>query len=216
MKTKERREQQRQLLREQILDAARELFTTLGYEAVSMRRIADKIGYSPTTIYLHFADKQALISELCSQDFLNLARHFQGALQDGDPLMKLRSIGMAYLTFATTLPNHYRMMFMTPHPAVPVEERQIAKGNQEVDAWAAIQAAVEEAQAKGLLRSDTAPEALAQMFFAGLHGVAALHIAKGNDPWIKWVPLEEMAARMIETLIKGSAPEPVTKPEGVL
>ena len=207
MKIEERREQQRHVLREQILEAARELFTNLGYEAVSMRRIADKIGYSPTTIYLHFADKQALITELCTADFLNLAKHFQTALQDGDPLMRLRAIAGAYLTFAQRMPNHYRMMFMTPHPAVAVEQRQIAKGNVEVDAWAVIQAAVEDAQAKGRLRTDVPPEALSQMFFAGLHGVAALHIAKGNDPWIKWVPLEEMAGRMVETLIKGSAPE---------
>jgi AcrR family transcriptional regulator len=65
MRLQERRERQRQSLRKQILDAARELFTELGYEAVSMRRIADKIGYSPTTIYLHFADKEALVRELC-------------------------------------------------------------------------------------------------------------------------------------------------------
>lgn len=215
VKIQERKEQQRQLLREQILEAARELFTTLGYEAVSMRRIADKIGYSPTTIYLHFADKQTLIRELCSSDFLNLAKHFQVAPQDDNPLVRLRSIGMAYLTFAQKLPNHYRMMFMTPHPAVAVEERQIAKGNPEVDAWAVIQAAVEDAQAKGQLRTDIAPEALSQMFFAGLHGVAALHIAKGNDPWIKWVPLEQMANQMVETLIRGCAPETGAKSKGV-
>ena len=48
-----------------ILDAARELFATEGYEAVTMRRIADRIEYSPTAIYFHFKDKESLVRELC-------------------------------------------------------------------------------------------------------------------------------------------------------
>jgi AcrR family transcriptional regulator len=208
MKLQERRERQRQSLRKQILDAARELFTELGYEAVSMRRIAQKIGYSPTTIYLHFADKEALVRELCSGDFLQLASHFTAAGTDSDPLMRLRGIGRAYLAFAQHLPNHYRMMFMTPHPAVGVDQRQIAKDDPMVDAWAFMQAAVAEGQASGRLRADLAPEALAQLFFAGLHGVAALHIAKANDPWINWVPVEQLADLMVDTLLRGCGPKP--------
>ena len=61
----ERRERDRQAVRSKILDAARDLFAAEGYDAVTMRRIAEAIEYSPTTIYLHFKDKDALIRELC-------------------------------------------------------------------------------------------------------------------------------------------------------
>ena len=65
----ERRERERTELRELILEAARDLFVELGYEGVSMRKVAQRINYSPTAIYLHFADKEALFHELCARDF---------------------------------------------------------------------------------------------------------------------------------------------------
>ena len=57
------------LLRAEIVEAARELFVKHGYESVSMRRIAEKIEYSPTTIYLYFKDKSELISAICEETF---------------------------------------------------------------------------------------------------------------------------------------------------
>ena len=65
MGVKERREREKSETRDKILDAARELFVTEGYEGVSMRKVADKIEYSPTAIYVHFADKEELFRELC-------------------------------------------------------------------------------------------------------------------------------------------------------
>ena len=72
----ERRQRDKETLRGRILEAARELFAESGYEAVTMRRVAAKIDYSPTTIYLHFQDKESLVRELCSEDFLSLAQCF--------------------------------------------------------------------------------------------------------------------------------------------
>ncbi len=71
--TVERRERERQELRTRILDAARELFAEEGYDAVTMRKIADRIEYSPTAIYFHFRDKHALMRELVDARF-RLAR----------------------------------------------------------------------------------------------------------------------------------------------
>jgi len=206
MGTAERRERERVSLREKILDAARELFTAFGYEAVTMRKIAEKIEYSPTTIYLHFADKDALVRELCSRDFLTLAWRFQALEAETDPIARLRGIGAAFLQFAEDMPNHYRMMFMTPTPPVAVDQRRIAKGNPGEDAWAFVKGAVAEAQQAGRLRADLGPETIAQLFFAGFHGIAALHIAKSNDPWIDWRPVEEISELMIDAMLRGCAP----------
>lgn len=203
----ERRQREQQSLRNRILDAARELFIESGYDAVTMRRIAGKIDYSPTTIYLHFEDKDALIRELCSEDFRALAKCFTAIARQPDPMARIRAIGLAFLDFGLKHPNHYRMMFMTPHPPVPAPERNITQGDLEEDAWAMLVASVAEAQETGLLeRGHGGPQVLAQQFFAGIHGVVALHLAKGNDPWIPWAPVREAGERMLGALLRGFAP----------
>ncbi|HEY8369587.1 MAG TPA: helix-turn-helix domain-containing protein, partial [Thermodesulfobacteriota bacterium] len=61
MGTIERRERERAATRAKILDAARELFVSEGYDAVTMRRIADRIEYTAAALYRHFPDKRALL-----------------------------------------------------------------------------------------------------------------------------------------------------------
>src|SRR5438128_10785163 len=96
----ERKAREREELKQQILDAARELFVRDGYEAVSMRKIADVIEYSPTAIYVHFADKLALMRELCSHDFKSLARVFNDLATVTDPVERIRQTGHTYIRFA--------------------------------------------------------------------------------------------------------------------
>src|SRR3954454_501021 len=95
--SKQRREREKQDVRARILEAARELFVSHGYEAVTMRQIAEKIEYTPTAIYFHFRDKQALINELCAIDFLKLAQTFNTLTEIKDPFERLRALGTAYL-----------------------------------------------------------------------------------------------------------------------
>src|SRR5215472_617579 len=131
MGIQERREREKQEVRKKILDAARELFAREGYEAVTMRRIADRIEYSPTAIYLHFKDKETLIRELCANDFRELAHAFARIAQEPNPIERLRKLGLAYVGFAIDYPNHYRLMFMTPHPHLDPCEMDLQKGNPE-------------------------------------------------------------------------------------
>lgn len=69
----DRRERQKREIRQRILDVARDLFAVEGYEAVTMRRIAEQVEYSPAAIYLHFADKEELFRALCKNDITHLA-----------------------------------------------------------------------------------------------------------------------------------------------
>ncbi len=72
MGTRERRERQKENLRQEIFDAASDLFSKEGYGQVSMRKIADKIEYSPATIYLYFKDKDDLLHQICEDTFAHL------------------------------------------------------------------------------------------------------------------------------------------------
>src|SRR5258708_7314201 len=178
MGPKERRAREREEIRTVILDSARELFVSDGYDAVTMRRIADRIEYSPTAIYFHFRDKEALLKELCETDFLTLAQQFTKIAQVRYPIERLRRTGLAYIEFGIQNPNHYRLMFMTPHPPVVHDDDMIArKGNPEEDAYAFLRSIIGECVAEGRFRSEMKDvDLLAQVIWSGVHGVISLHI----------------------------------------
>src|SRR4029453_6098074 len=114
MGPKERRTREREQTKSRILDAAREMFVDDGIEAVTMREIAKRIEYTPTAIYHHFRDKQALIQELCLIDFRAVAEGFQKIGRIEDPGDRLRRMGPPYVDNPLEPPSHYRFMFMTP------------------------------------------------------------------------------------------------------
>ena len=202
MGTKERREREREEIRGKILDAARDLFVAEGYEAVTMRRIAEKIEYSPTAIYFHFRDKEALLTELCEADFHSLSQQFTTVQAMADPIARLKATGMAYLQFGLDYPNHYRLMFMTPHP--PIDPNRDDRGNPEQDAYAFLKVIISEALAKKRFKPEYKDvELIAQTLWAGVHGVVSLQIAKCNDDWVDWRSTEQRAKTMLDVLVDG-------------
>jgi AcrR family transcriptional regulator len=205
MGVKERREREKSETRDKILDAARELFVTEGYEGVSMRRVAEKIEYSPTAIYVHFADKNELFHELCRLDFARLQEVMRSAEMPADPIERLRQIGRSYIQFGVRFPNHYVFMFMTPHlPQEPDEEDREIMGNPEEDAYAMLKWAVQEAINAGCFRQGVQDaELVSQTLWASVHGVISLNIAKCKDPWVEWRPLEDRAEMMLDIALRG-------------
>lgn len=201
MTIQERRERERTEIRETILDAARELFAVYGYDGVSMRKIAEKIDYSPTTIYLYFADKEALIRELCYEDFGKLAAAMKDLIAIPDPVERLVQIGRAYVEFGVKYPNHYRLMFMTPEPVTAGEPPDGIKGNPETDTYELVRVSVAEAAKDGRLSglaSDV--DLVAQTLWAAVHGVVALEITMRGDNWTPWRPLSERTEVMLEAV----------------
>lgn len=204
MPPRRKTEQQRWQTRRAILDAARELFIERGVEAATMREIARRVHYSPTALYLHFKDKEALIRELCDTDYLALAGDLQAIVGIADPAERLRQLGLGYVHFAMTHPNHYRLMFMTPQIQKTPDTSGIEAGNPQQDAYAQLRSTVEEAHAAGVFRPELDdPVLIAQTFWAGLHGLCALEIAKKNDCWVEWRDFEARTALMQQTLMHG-------------
>jgi AcrR family transcriptional regulator len=209
----QRREQEKEAVRTKILDAARELFVKQGYEAVTMRQIAHKIAYTPTAIYFHFKDKEHLMSELCSLDFLKLAQHFNTLAGEKDPLRRLKKMAFAYMEFGLKNPNHYRLLMMTPHAHLAPEEIvNIRRGNPAEDAYAFLRSTIIECIAAGKFRKEYRdPELVAQVLWAAIHGITSLHIARAHDPWIPWRRVQDLADAMVENLIRGMASNPRRK-----
>ena len=201
----ERRQREKQEVRERILEAARELFVAQGYEAVTMRQIAHKIEYTPTAIYFHFKDKEHLISELCAIDFLKMARTFNHLSGIKDPAERLCRMAIEYMEFGLKHPNHYRLLFMTPHPHIPPEDIVlIRRGNPAEDAYAFLRANIIECIAAGKFRPEYRdPEIVAQVLWSSIHGVTSLHIARHQDPWIPWRPVRKIAEEMLAITMRG-------------
>lgn len=205
MGVKERREREKTETRDKILDAARELFISEGYDGVSMRKVAEKIEYSPTAIYLHFADKEELFHELCQQDFAQLAEVFQSAAMPSDPIERLEFIGKTYVEFGVRFPNHYKLMFMTAHPPAELDEHDCEiKGNPEKDAYAFLKLSVQQALDAGRFRPELRNvDLISQTLWAATHGVISLSIAKCDDAWVEWRPMGERVGLMLEAVLGG-------------
>lgn len=199
----ERRAREREELRTLILDAARELFAAEGVESVTMRRIAERIEYSPTAIYFHFRDKESLLAELCDTDFRAFAQGFALMAEIADPVERLRASGYAYIDFGLKNPSHYRLMFMTPKSIGP-KDSSIRQGDPAEDAYAFLKGIVAEIMATGRFRPEhTDVDLLSQVIWSGVHGVVSLEIAKCHDEWVDWRPVMDRARVAIDMIING-------------
>lgn len=204
MGSAERRQRESAETRQRIVDAARDLFVRKGYEATSMRAIAERIEYTPTAIYHHFANKEALLTELCAQDFSALATAFQRVARVEDPVERLIRTGEAYVDFALDHPMQYQLMFMTAHPLA--EKSVMVQGDPGEDAYAFLRAAVEQAIAQERFRPEyDDPDQVAKMLWATVHGLVSLSIAKHGDPWIEFPDLRGTASRACRAMMRGLA-----------
>jgi len=196
MGVKDRRARQKQLLRQQILDAARELLVHEGYDQLSMRKVAERIDYSPTAIYLHFKDKQELVFSLCEESFGKLAHELETLADEyPDPLVRLRKGMERYIAFGLKNPNHYLPAFVLP---APIDLRRARRDGDRLDpkrrqamvsaesnsmrAFACMHDTIAEGvKAKKLKKVD--PDVAARSTWAAIHGITSLLIVHERFPW---------------------------------
>ena len=201
MGVQERKAREKQELRQEILDAARALFVEQGYEAVSMRRIADRIEYSPTTIYLYFRDKAELFDCLCTETFEKLIRELETTAHT-DPVEGFRAGLRRYIEFGTAHPDHYRVTFMTP-----LKGECPGGGRNRTDpgerAFACLKSSLTACVCAGRFRVADV-DAVSLGIWAAVHGVTALLITHGEFPWID---REALIATVIETIAAGLEPD---------
>ena len=197
MATRNRLESDKETLRQEIMDAARELFVNEGYANVSMRKIADKIGYSATTIYLYFKDKNDLLHQICEQTFARLAHNISsiGQLSD-NPLEKLRSGLREYIYFGLKHPSQYEIVFITP---LPIDiEKEFEETNGKI-AFDTLRKVITECISVNILKNNDV-ELLSQTLWCGIHGVTSLLIKHEHFPFVE---RERLIDSMIDTLISG-------------
>ena len=204
MPPKLKTESERQQLRALIIDAARELFVARGVAAVTMREIAKRIGYSATSIYLHFSDKEALLRAICDTDFLALARSLKNVMLIVNPIDRLKALSNGYAAFALTHPNHYRLMFMTERAPCDPEQSSLQQNSAEQDAYYQLKTVVNDLHAAGYFRADLKDaDLIAQTIWAGTHGVCALQISMSEDKWVNWCSISARLQLMQQVMMRG-------------
>lgn len=207
MGVKERKLRQKKFLRQEILDAASELFVKEGYENVSMRRIAEKIEYSPTTIYLYFKDKAELLDQVCDETFARLSAHLTRIFeQPGDPVERLKRGLVAYVNFGLENRHHYRATFMMPIPEGFDEEKYTRPESPGMQAFDFLRRCVYDCITAGKFRSSD-PEIISQTLWSGVHGITSLLII--HDRGFPWVERKQLISFVVDTVVSGVAKEHV-------
>ena len=211
--SRERREQQKLELRAAILRAANEEFSHHGYEDFSLRRVAERIGYSPTTIYLYFKNKDDLLLQTVKSGFAAFDAAIQNAAQQGEePLQKLENLGRAYLEFGINNPTLYRMMFMQPADfhllprllgsGTPASELESPDENSHrVVAQQLLVEAVQSGIAQRVLREGDAV-LMADALWASVHGLVSL----AASPLMEPEHARRIADPLLQTVINGLKP----------
>jgi AcrR family transcriptional regulator len=196
----ERRERQKENLRQEIIDAASELFAQEGYQNVSMRKIAEKIEYSPTTIYLYFKDKTELLKHICEETFGKLAERLREVTEpEADKIEGLKKGLKAYIAFGLAHPNHYEVVVNMPIFNQPHDDEYKYEGSMGQLAFEHLRNGVADCVAAGKLKNGDV-DLMSQMLWAGVHGVVSL---LNNHLDFPFVEKNKLIDSMIETMISG-------------
>ena len=200
MGVRERRARQKKFLRQEILDAASELFVRDGYENTSMRRIADKIEYSPTTIYIYFKDKAELLEQVCKETFSRLVQKLSKIMeQPGEPVERLKRGLIAYIEFGLENPEQYRATFMMPIPEGLDEKKLHQENSPGMQAFSFLIQGIADCVKAGKLPAMNV-ELAGQTLWAGVHGITSLLIM---HPMFPWAGREKVIHFTVDTLVAG-------------
>ena len=172
----ERRQKEKAEMRQNILAAAMELYVKEGFESFSIRKIAEKIEYHPSTIYLYFEDKDSIIFELHNIGFMKLLEKQMSIQKVADPLERLFAHGMAYLEFAIENQHYYDIMFILPNPTIKIANCPRWEGKDR--AYDLLKKNIDECMEAGHF-SGLTDDGLAFILWSLMHGIASLHIRRG-------------------------------------
>jgi AcrR family transcriptional regulator len=183
-------------LRDEILDAATDLLLETAHaRAVSIRSVAHRVGVTPPSIYLHFADKDALLHAVCARYFDKLDQEMRRlAGEHWSPVEVLRAQGLAYVRFATETPELYRIATMGEFRPGSTIDRAL-----ESSAFNHLRATVQKLMEDGVYQAGD-PTAVALEHWTAAHGVAAMLIAK---PHLPFGDAEAFADRVLRSVFCG-------------
>jgi AcrR family transcriptional regulator len=206
-KPQQRREQAREAIRQEILSVSRQIITREGFAALTMRKLAEHIGYSPAAIYLHFRNRDEIAHEVSRTGYADLLAELSSAVavSSADAVSRLRALCTAYVRFGLDNPQTYSLIFMEDpaylaavlaHP--PADDPGARAYGLLVDAAEALMSAGRRLPKVGKpARAATAVE-FAETIWASLHGIVSLKL---TCPVFPTSQAEVLTPIMIESLL---------------
>jgi AcrR family transcriptional regulator len=201
MGVKERQERERLATREAILEAAQELFLSQGYSNVSMRKIAEKIEYSPAAIYSYFKSKDEIFFSLAEDGYRRMADRVNRVVTGTvEPLEALRRGIWAFYEFSKENPDSFYLMFLDR--SVPDLAQDIERFEFIQQTMARGEAAIRSLIDSGRFQPTLEPAAAVHILWAAMIGPAAVGIAgrlgPGESP-------DALARDVLESVLAGFA-----------
>ena len=174
MGSEQRRERDRQEMRDTILRAAISLFAEESFDKVTMRRIAEAIDYTPGTLYWYFKDKDEIVYALHQRGFEMLFAKQQPTMAIADPVERLRRLAEIYIEFALENPQYYDLMFINSATGRCIQrEKEWHVGDA---AFSVLRETMRQVIEAGRMRGTTDPDVAAYACWAAVHGIASLLI----------------------------------------
>ena len=176
------REKAKEALRTRIVEAARDIVSEEGLDALSMRALAERIEYSPATIYLYFRDKEELLRDVVEEGFRRLSEKVQEQTDAVGPganaALRHRALGRAYALFALESTAYFRVMFEVPTVArVGGHEHCMPEGRLEAaSSWCHVVDTVQQAIDEGLFQMRDAQHG-AIVAWGLVHGLTSLYLS---------------------------------------
>jgi AcrR family transcriptional regulator len=177
---KERHEREREAVARAILDAARELFVAEGYQNVSIRKIAEKIEYSPAAIYGYFPSKDDIFLALAEEGFRLLFAGGWDPEPDTPSLDTLRAGLMRFYEFSKTHPEYYALMFVDR--SVPKISHDWNRFGFVRDMRQTMASAVQSLVDVGDFPAGTDAHSVFRILVAAVHGAALMRLAERLAP----------------------------------
>jgi len=199
MDAKGKRATYKEEFRREILDAAKDLFANEGYEKFSMRKLAKKTEYSPTTIYFYFRDRDDLLFAICEE----VAERFFADLTNirtahSDPLESLRQALLYLIAFGFNYPDEYKVLFIAGSQVYGTLDEFMAKESMARNSYFVLREIVKDCIVTGkLLEIDI--EVLTQVLTVATRGLA-LTVSKSTFPW---VDRNVLVHTLVEGLLRG-------------
>ena len=199
-----RKQREKEEMRHLILEAAKKIFLTKGYEQASIRNIAEEIEYSPGTIYLYFKEKDEIFHALHQEGFRKLVESMAPLQFVSDPFERLKAMGSVYMDFAMNNKDFYDLMFIMQAP-MNFEENDACWEIGE-DALDHLKNVLRDCQSAGRFVGKDI-EYLSFMIWSSMHGICALYCRERCNAYENMDPLDLVNngfKLFIEMLEKGS------------
>lgn len=173
----DRKQREKEELRELILQGARAVLLRDGFEKVSIRKVANEIEYSPGTIYLYYKDKDELMLALHREAFACKIEVLAPLLQIEDPIERIATMGRTYVAHGLSQPDDYHLMFQAKRPM-----SALASLNEEwhlgQTGFHMLTQTLQEGIEKKIFRADLPVEGTALMLWSMVHGLTSLHLSE--------------------------------------